>query len=100
MTLEAGRGIGVYMENTVSNKIENCIIRNLGVVGVCIGKGSKPSAIYRHPDEKHPFYPKKSYPEGSVVSMNACTKTRHSTAKEEKIMASSIVSLKIPDVEG
>ncbi|HEY3369783.1 MAG TPA: right-handed parallel beta-helix repeat-containing protein [Prolixibacteraceae bacterium] len=54
---ELGRGIGIYMENTEHNKIENCTIRNMGVVGICIGKGSKPSSIYRHPDAKNPFYP-------------------------------------------
>ncbi len=57
ITFEAGRGIGIYMENTLSNKVENCTIRNMGVVSVCIGVGSKPSAIYLHPDEVHPFYP-------------------------------------------
>lgn len=57
LTFEAGRGIGIYMENTVSAKIENCTIRNMGVVGVCVGKGSQPSVIYRHPDEQHPFFP-------------------------------------------
>lgn len=57
ISFEAGRGIGVYMENTEHNKIENCTIRNMGVVGICIGKGSKPSSIYRHPEEKNPFYP-------------------------------------------
>ncbi len=54
---EAGRGIGIYMEDTEHNKIENCTVRNMGVVGICIGMGSKPSSIYRHPDEKNPFYP-------------------------------------------
>jgi len=54
---EAGRGIGIYMEDTKHDKIENCIIKDMGVVGVCIGKGSKPSLIYRHPNEKSPFYP-------------------------------------------
>ena len=57
ITFEAGRGIGIYMENTSSDKIENCTIRNMGGVGVCIGMGSKPSQVYRHPDEAHPFYP-------------------------------------------
>lgn len=57
ITFEAGRGIGIWMDNTVSNKIENCTIRNMGVTGVCIGMGSLPSSIYRHPDEKHPFLP-------------------------------------------
>ena len=57
ITFEDGRGIGVYMENTNSVKIKDCIIRNMGSVGVCVGMGSKPSPIYRHPDEAHPFYP-------------------------------------------
>lgn len=57
ISFEAGRGIGIYMENTESNKIENCIIRNMGVVAVSIGKGSKPATIYRHPDEANPFLP-------------------------------------------
>lgn len=54
---ETGRGIGVYMENTESNKIENCTIRNMGVVAVSIGKGSKPATIYGHPDETNTFLP-------------------------------------------
>jgi parallel beta-helix repeat protein len=57
ITFEAGRGIGIYMENTYSNKIENCTIRNMGGAGVCIGMGSKPSQVYRHPDAANPFYP-------------------------------------------
>ncbi len=57
ITFEAGRGIGIYMENTTSDKIENCVIHNMGGVGVCIGMGSNPSQVYRHPDEAHPFYP-------------------------------------------
>ncbi len=57
ITFEAGRGIGIYMENTESNKIENCTIRNMGVVGVCIGMGSKPGNIYRHPDHADRIYP-------------------------------------------
>ena len=57
ITFEDGRGIGIYMENTSSNKIENCTIRNMGVVAVCVGMGSKPTPVYRHPDEAHPFYP-------------------------------------------
>jgi len=56
---EAGRGIGIYMENTKHNKIENCTIKDMGVVAVCIGKGSTPVLIYKHPDYKNPFYPTK-----------------------------------------
>ncbi len=59
ITFDAGRGIGIYMENTVSNKIENCTISNMGVVGICIGMGSEPTSKYGHPDEVHPFYPNK-----------------------------------------
>jgi len=57
ITFEDGRGIGIYMENTLSNKIENCTIRNMGVVAVCLGMGSKSSPVYQHPSEDQPFYP-------------------------------------------
>jgi hypothetical protein len=57
ITFEAGRGNGIYMENTSSCKVENCVIRNMGGVGVCIGMGSKPSVVYRHPDDAQPLYP-------------------------------------------
>jgi parallel beta-helix repeat protein len=59
ISFEAGRGNGIYMENTHFNKIENCTISNMGVVGVCIGMGSEPTKKYAHPDEVHPFYPDK-----------------------------------------
>ncbi len=54
---EAGRGIGIYMERTLSNKIENCTIRNMGVVGVCIGMGSQPERTHRLPDPFDPVCP-------------------------------------------
>jgi len=54
---EDGRGIGIYMENTVSNRIMNCTIRNMGTVGVCIGKGSLPAREYRLPDPFNPMCP-------------------------------------------
>lgn len=71
LTFEDGRGIGVYMENTISDKLENCTVKNVGVVGVCIGMGSKPSPIYRHPDEIHPFYPNEKLSErlGSLYEL-------------------------------
>ncbi|MCS3012844.1 right-handed parallel beta-helix repeat-containing protein [Phocaeicola vulgatus] len=40
ITFEYGRHIGVYMENTHRALIKNCIIRNMGGVGVSIGKGT------------------------------------------------------------
>ncbi|HWK05843.1 MAG TPA: right-handed parallel beta-helix repeat-containing protein [Puia sp.] len=57
MDFEAGRGIGVYMENTLSDRVENCTIRNMGVLGVCIGKGSKPERVHRLPDPLDPVCP-------------------------------------------
>ena len=38
ITFEYGRHIGVYMENTHRALIKNCIIRNMGGVGVSIGR--------------------------------------------------------------
>lgn len=40
---ECSRGMGVYMERGSGNRIEDCTIRNLGQLGVCIGKGTKPA---------------------------------------------------------
>ena len=57
LIFEDGRGIGIYMENSSFNKIENCTIRNMGVVGVCVGMGSKPPTLYRHPSGVESFYP-------------------------------------------
>ncbi len=54
---EAGRGFGIYMENTQSNRIESCTIRNMGTVGICIGKGSLPEKEHRLPDPFNPVCP-------------------------------------------
>ncbi|HJS53494.1 MAG TPA: right-handed parallel beta-helix repeat-containing protein, partial [Chitinophagaceae bacterium] len=43
ITIECSRGIGVYIEKGKKNRLENCTIRNTGLVGVCIGKGVKPA---------------------------------------------------------
>jgi hypothetical protein len=48
LTLEAGRGIGVYMERGTRNVIGGCTIRNFGIVGVCIGMGIASDTEYRH----------------------------------------------------
>ncbi|MBS1606116.1 MAG: glycoside hydrolase family 3 C-terminal domain-containing protein, partial [Bacteroidetes bacterium] len=61
--LEVGRGIGVYMENTVSDRIEDCAIRDFGVVGVCIGKGSQPASAYRLPDPFQRVCPDEKLPD-------------------------------------
>lgn len=43
LTFEFARGMGVYMENTENVVVEQCTFRNLGNVGVCIGRGDMPS---------------------------------------------------------
>jgi hypothetical protein len=38
---ESSRGIGFYMERGTANRIEHCVFRNLGQVGIVLGKGIK-----------------------------------------------------------
>jgi len=45
---ENSRGIGLYIESGHSNKIENCVFRNLGLVGVLFGKGIRPFQNMQH----------------------------------------------------
>jgi len=45
---EEARGIGVYIEGGSSNTIENCVLRNLGLVGVLFGKGIQSFAQPQH----------------------------------------------------
>lgn len=53
---ECGRGIGIYMEETENCTVKNATIKNFGVVGVCIGKGSVPSNVYKHPADIPPYH--------------------------------------------
>ena len=39
---ECSRGMGVYMERGDNNLIKDCTFNNLGIVGVCIGRGIEP----------------------------------------------------------
>ena len=49
LTLEYGRGIGVYMENTHHVTVDRCTLRNLGGTAVVIGKGTlKPDNTQSH----------------------------------------------------
>lgn len=41
ITIEAGRGIGVYLERASHNTIAGCVIRNMGTTGIVIGMGAK-----------------------------------------------------------
>ncbi|MDP4208604.1 MAG: right-handed parallel beta-helix repeat-containing protein [Bacteroidota bacterium] len=54
ITFECSRGIGVYMEHTNNNRIENCEFRNLGVNAVCMGKeiGAFAKTFYYQPLNK------------------------------------------------
>ena len=42
LNFECSRGMGMYIEKGKENKIDNCVFRNLGIVGVCLGKGIEP----------------------------------------------------------
>ena len=43
VTLEYSRGMGVYIEQSEYTKVDSCVIRNLGYVGVSIGRGDMPA---------------------------------------------------------
>jgi hypothetical protein len=47
-TFECSRGIGVYIEGGESCVMSSCVFHNLGMLGVCIGRGVKPDPLYRH----------------------------------------------------
>ena len=48
ITVENSRGMGVYLERGANNRIQNCTLRNLGMVAICIGKGVAADPDYRH----------------------------------------------------
>ncbi|TAD91076.1 MAG: right-handed parallel beta-helix repeat-containing protein [Bacteroidetes bacterium] len=41
VTVEAGRGIGIYMESGSHNLIAGCTVRNMGTSGIFMGQGAK-----------------------------------------------------------
>jgi len=41
LTIEAGRGIGVYMERGTNNLIAGCTVRNVGTSGIFMGQGAE-----------------------------------------------------------
>jgi len=43
ITFECSRGMGIYIEKGNGDRIENCTVRNIGMVGICIGKGTTPA---------------------------------------------------------
>ncbi|MBT7057680.1 MAG: carbohydrate-binding protein [Lentisphaerae bacterium] len=48
LTFEVSRGMGCYIERGADNTIAGCTFRNLGTVGVCVGKGIAPLKVYAH----------------------------------------------------
>ena len=41
LTVEAGRGIGIYMERGANNLIAGCTVRNVGTSGIFMGQGAE-----------------------------------------------------------
>jgi len=54
ITFECSRGMGIYMERTENDIIKNCTFKNLGIVGVCMGKGIVPFKNLMHEGEGEP----------------------------------------------
>lgn len=48
ISFECSRGMGIYMELTQNSLIAGCTFKNLGIVGVCMGKGIEPFKELRH----------------------------------------------------
>jgi len=48
LVFENSRGMGIYLENTQNIRIQNCTFRNLGIVGVCIGRGIEAFENLKH----------------------------------------------------
>ena len=55
ITFQDSRGIGVYIEGGTSCMIKDCVFRNLGIVAVNIGKGSKPPKHMTHEEKMKPL---------------------------------------------
>ena len=41
LTVEVGRGIGIYMERGTNNLVAGCTVRNVGTSGIFMGQGAK-----------------------------------------------------------
>jgi len=59
ITFENARGIGIYIEGGEKNLIRGCTIRNIGQVGVCLGRGVEDDFMYQHPHSMIEGYQKK-----------------------------------------
>jgi Right handed beta helix region len=47
LVFEVSRGMGVYIERGEACVLSSCVFRNLGMLGVCIGRGIAPDPLYR-----------------------------------------------------
>lgn len=54
LVFECSRGMGIYMERTLNNLVKDCIFRNLGIVGVSMGRGIVPFANLVHEETGEP----------------------------------------------
>ncbi|MCX6134848.1 MAG: right-handed parallel beta-helix repeat-containing protein [Ignavibacteriales bacterium] len=41
LVIENGRGLGVSLEGGTNNRIVNCVVRNVGTVGIMLGQGAR-----------------------------------------------------------
>ena len=48
LIFECSRGLGIAMDNTENSRIEGCTFRNLGSLGITVGKGIEPFAERHH----------------------------------------------------
>jgi len=51
LNFECSRGMGLYIEKGKENKITDGVFKNLGLVGICIGKGIEPFKELQHEGE-------------------------------------------------
>lgn len=54
ITFECTRGMGVYIERGEGCRINGCILRNMGMVAVCIGQGTEDLDNYAHEGTARP----------------------------------------------
>ena len=53
ITVEASRGIGIYMEGGQNNLIAGCTVRNVGTVGIFMGQGARANSANMSVDDYH-----------------------------------------------
>jgi hypothetical protein len=51
LTVECGRALGIYIEGGEGDRVENCTVRNVGTVGIMLGKGARQTFPYITADD-------------------------------------------------